>query len=225
MNLPDIGSSVEIESWEKKGYVSMLTKSIKVKFPEDKIHVDNFGEGGATSRDILKIIRNNTHQETTYDLIFFGCGINDIWRKYQGRTDEAVSSEEYENNIKLAISLLKKISHHICLVNETPVRIDDYENINNELQNYNEISKKIAIEDSLHYIDLFSEFQQYDYIKSKVHNDFNSLWSDGVHLSIVGDELIYQVIMKYINDSNICKTIRSYKRYSSNKSSIIYKNI
>jgi hypothetical protein len=39
-----------------------------------------------------------------YDFVVFSVGINDVWRRFQGRLDEAVDIEEYEANYRKALT-------------------------------------------------------------------------------------------------------------------------
>ncbi len=73
MNLPAVGDTVAVEMWKKDGYVSRLSKILTLKLPYHKVMVDNFGMGGASSRDIAKLITKKEPQPP--DMIFYFLGV------------------------------------------------------------------------------------------------------------------------------------------------------
>lgn len=93
-NLPEIGSTVTVETWHRRGYVQRLHLGLQAAWPYVSFDVDNRDEDGATSRDIAAIVAQAAGG-SSYDLAFLGCGTNDVWRGFQGRTAEAVDPEEF----------------------------------------------------------------------------------------------------------------------------------
>ena len=54
LSLPEIGSSIKVEEWRKRGYASQLENAIKTKWPHIDFAFHNFGVGGANTRRVLK---------------------------------------------------------------------------------------------------------------------------------------------------------------------------
>lgn len=202
MNLPAVGNTVEVEIGKKEGYVSRLSRILTLKLPYHNIVVNNFAVGGATSRDLVNLITEKEPPTSGYDILFLGCGINDVWRKYQGRHHEAVDIREYEENFRKILHTALCQAHEIYIINETPVSgIDHADQINGELQCYNQITKKLAPEFGVQYIDVYSAFKDFSAIKKAISPGEHSLWTDGVHLSDLGDELICQLITQHLDTS------------------------
>lgn len=226
MNLPAVGDTVEVEMWKKDGYVSRLSRILTLKLPYHKVVVDNFGVGGATSRDIVKLITEKESPTSRYDILFLGCGINDVWRKYQERHDEAVGISEYEENFRKILDSALGQAHEVYIINETPVSgIDSTDQINGELEHYNEITKKIAQEFEVQYVDVYSAFKDFSSTKGAVSPEEQSLWSDGVHLSNLGDELMCQTVFDFLSEKKTIDLIRTARRYDSSVATEVYKDL
>ena len=146
--LPNVGTTVTVEAWRNRGYVQRLHTTLQTRWPFLDITFRNHGEGGATSRDILQIICDNTGpQNPAVSVSVLGCGINDVWRRFQGRNAEAVDLAEFTANYRRMVELLTKISRGVICVGETPFGWDDAIDItsaNAALQQYNNVAAQIA---------------------------------------------------------------------------------
>jgi acetyltransferase-like isoleucine patch superfamily enzyme/lysophospholipase L1-like esterase len=230
MNLPEVGSKVTVESWKKRGYVHKLTLNLKVTWSSLEIIVDNQGIGGANSRTLLDYIQQYTNSlDTPYDLTIFGCGINDVWRKFQNRLDEAVPLDEFQIKCENILSILEKNSRYIICVSETPFALDNCSEINDELIKYNEVMRKIASAKGFDFIDVFPVFQktQQELSSWKSASEYKKdiLWSDGVHLTDLGDSLLSGILMNHIKEQNIISRLLTAERYERNKAALIYKKL
>lgn len=120
-NLPEIGAKVTVEGWHKRGWVHRLVLSLRASHPKVSFDIHNHGEGGATSRDVASIVRaDRTAHGIDYDLVFVGCGINDVWRRFQNRAEEAVGLGEYTQHLNTTLEHLRGYSHQLIVISETP---------------------------------------------------------------------------------------------------------
>ena len=61
-----------------------LALSLRAARPYVRFDIRNSGEGGATSRDIASPVEaDRATKGVDYDRVFLGCGINDVWRRFQ----------------------------------------------------------------------------------------------------------------------------------------------
>jgi acetyltransferase-like isoleucine patch superfamily enzyme/lysophospholipase L1-like esterase len=223
MNIPKIGSCIEIESWEKRGYVAHLAHLFQTELPDKETEVKNYAEGGATSRELLKIVEANVDKNERANLAIIGCGLNDVWRKFEGRMSEAVELEEFRDNFRQMLKLLQGVADSICIVNETPFATENADMMNAELKRYNRATFELARERKIHYVDVYGEFQRVNASLWGTKRDkYNSLWTDGVHLSDLGDHLMCKTILEYFKQNKIFSTLCTYKRYESNLALQIY---
>ena len=89
------------------GYVNFTANRLLAKYPDFNINIINTGISGNTIRDLkLRWERDCINHQP--DILSVLIGINDVWRQYTERLDEAVFLEEYELTYKQLLSLIKK---------------------------------------------------------------------------------------------------------------------
>ncbi|MBF6215852.1 hypothetical protein IU487_33175 [Nocardia puris] len=212
-DLPEIGEHVEVTERRHRGYVTALTTTWQILYPWVTITSDNHGEGGATSRDVLANLRAAIDGGGRWDLAVLGVGINDVWRHHQGRHSEAVDLPEYEANLATMLDLLGQRARRVLVIGEPPMGWEpgiDVPAANTDLLTYNAAARRAAATADAHYIDLWDEIV---YTATCFGWDPNtpaapasgapSVWSDGVHLSEHGDELLRRIIAVYIGDHRL----------------------
>lgn len=217
-DLPEVGSSVPVEAWRSRGYVELLRLSLQSAWPHLGFAFANHGEGGATSRDILQII-DDTIKAAAYsaDIAFFGCGINDVWRRHQGRTAEAVDLHEYEDNYRNALERLTTTARRVICIAETPFGWEndlDISLLNRELQDYNIVAATATREMGAEFIDVWPAFTTAASALngwSEQTQPKDTLWSDGVHLSDLGDALMLQLVQTHLNQTNTIAELTTYE--------------
>lgn len=215
-NLPDIGSAVRVEQWRNRGYVQRLHLALTVTWPHVRFRSDNHGEGGATSRDILKILKSQPRLAAPSDVAFFGCGINDVWRGFQGRHSEAVDPQEYDANYRAALESLTASARRVVCIAETPLGWDDdldVPTINARLTDYNTIAAQAATDAGADFIDVWPAFTSTAHnlaAASPTAQRNESLWSDGVHLSELGDTLMLHLVQQHLHDSDLISKLTRY---------------
>lgn len=208
-DLPDVGSFVPVEAWRTRGYVERLRLTLQATWPSIGFAFANHGKGGATSRDILQIIETTVEGDIhRSDVTFYGCGINDVWRRFQGRTAEAVDAEEFDNSYRGALHLLSASSRRVVCIAETPFGWDnelDVAVLNDELQQYNALAAAAAADAGADFIDVWPAFttaatQLAGW--SDRNRPVDTLWSDGVHLSDLGDALMHDLVHNHLTQTS-----------------------
>ena len=111
-NLAQVGQVVHIEEHRSNGYVHWVHLALQLAYPRVAFVCHNQGQGGATSRDLACAARNLS-AGTRFDLAVFGCGINDVWRGYQGRDAEAVAIDEYAQHYMATLTILVATARHV----------------------------------------------------------------------------------------------------------------
>ncbi|MEY9846155.1 lysophospholipase L1-like esterase/NTP pyrophosphatase (non-canonical NTP hydrolase) [Streptacidiphilus sp. BW17] len=205
--LPPIGTPVTVESWQRRGYVHRVHLSLQASWPHVAFEFDNRARGGATSRDIEQIVCRATETEGAgYDLAFVSCGINDVWRRFQGREAETVNATDFTAHYTAILRRLAACSRIVVCVLETPFGpIADratVEAMNHELNRFNCIAACAAEAAGALVLDPWQPFvtasQQ---LTAGPGNDLPAgLWSDGVHLSDLGDTLLLHQVEKFLAD-------------------------
>ncbi|ACV05345.1 hypothetical protein I6I18_12510 [Kytococcus sedentarius] len=195
-NLPAVGESVTVESRRNRGYPERLVTGLAAAYPDVRWSTVNASVGGATSRDLVAVARDLAGRDPHLDVTFVGCGVNDVWRGFQGRLQDAVGLEEYRENLEEILESLESVSHRCVVIGETPFgpSLDPSGEMNAQLVEYGEAARAIAARHSAPYIDLAGPFRRALAASGGRLAEADDLWGDGVHLSDLGDELVLQVL-------------------------------
>jgi lysophospholipase L1-like esterase len=193
-DLPPPGSTVVVDGWQRRGWPYRLILSLQARYPQLRFEVGNRAAGGATSRDLDAAVRADpVLAGVGYDLVFVGCGINDVWRRYQQRPDEAVGLDEYARLMEAVIGRLARTCRHVIVVGETPfgpvAEPEVVDAMNTDLATYTTALQRLAVRAGAGFVGLWEPFLQASALLGPA-----GLWTDGVHLSELGDTLIVQQV-------------------------------
>ncbi|NUK32219.1 hypothetical protein HRW12_00205 [Streptomyces lunaelactis] len=212
-DLPSIGTTVVVEEHRQGGYARRVHLGLQAAHPHVTVVSHNRAVGGATSRDICALARRAADEGAVYDVAFLGCGINDVWRSFQAREAEAVGVKEYAQYYAEILTTLVALSRVgvVCL-SETPfgpvadpavVKV-----MNERLASFNEAAARAAATAGAHFVDVWTPFTvAADELGSGPGSSGLSLWSDGVHLSDLGDALMQQRIEAFLTASSLISPI------------------
>jgi acetyltransferase-like isoleucine patch superfamily enzyme/lysophospholipase L1-like esterase len=214
-NLPEVNSKVTVEAWAQRGWVHRLALSLRAARPHVAFDIKNHGEGGATSRDVACIVEGDRATTgTDYDLVFLGCGINDVWRRFQNRTSEAVDLDEYTRHFNAMLDQLSGYTRTIVVVSETPFGpIEDPGTVaamNAELARYNEAARAEAAAHGALFLDVWAPFTAAARHIAPGGDDPAGLWSDGVHLTELGDTVLLQQAERLLAEHRIVDKLLDY---------------
>jgi len=206
MNLPEVGEIVKITERRARGYVHGLALHLQARWPRVRLEVCNYGYSGATTRKLLEVITERLKADSgDYDLVVFSGGINDVWRRFQGRPDEAVDIEEYEANYRKALTMLVRGARRVLCLTETPVEAATDAAMNVEMARYNAIAARVAKGIGVPMIDIWTPFLAQ--AEARRFSGAPSLWSDGVHLSENGDATMVMFVANALHERKIIERL------------------
>jgi acetyltransferase-like isoleucine patch superfamily enzyme/lysophospholipase L1-like esterase len=219
-DLPQAGTAVTVEGWRRRGYVQRLHLGLQASWPHLSFDVDNRGEGGATSRDIAAIVGQAVGEDRRYDAAFLSCGINDVWRGFQGRTSEAVGPDEYARHHAGMLATLATRSRQVICIAETPfgpiAGPGQVAAMNAELARYNALAAQAASAAGALFLDVWGPFTAAARHLATAADGHpgagQSLWSDGVHLSELGDALMLAQVEEFLHTHRIMQVLADYER-------------
>ncbi|MFE2639441.1 GDSL-type esterase/lipase family protein [Streptomyces scopuliridis] len=215
-DLPQVGSKVTVEGWHQRGWVQRLVLSLRAARPHVGFDVRNHGEGGATSRDIAgKVEADRATTGTDYDLVLLGCGLNDVWRRFQNRMTEAVDLDEYTQHFEAMLDQLSGYTRTIVVISETPFGpIEDPATVaqmNTELARYNDAARAAAAAHGAQFLDVWAPFTAAArHIAPAIADNPVGLWSDGVHLTELGDTILLQQTERLLAEHRIIDKLLDY---------------
>ena len=200
-----ITQNAVINSDKFKGFISLLGENV-----DQNIELIGKGIGGDKVSDLLTRYRDDVIKLNP-DMVFIYIGINDVWHKYDYGTGTDI--DLYENGLRQIITDLKENGVEVILCTPTVIGenkgeftlvnqfkdIETMEIMNNDLDDYSDIIRKLSREFNTKLLDLRKIFMQYISENNPENKSKGVLTTDGVHLNNIGSKLIADEMIKFIN--------------------------
>ena len=200
-----ITQNAVINSDKFKGFISLLGENV-----DQNIELIGKGIGGDKVSDLLTRYRDDVIKLNP-DMVFIYIGINDVWHKYDYGTGTDI--DLYENGLRQIITDLKENGVKVILCTPTVIGenkgeftlvnqfkdIETMEIMNNDLDDYSDIIRKLSREFDTKLLDLRKIFMQYISENNPENKSKGVLTTDGVHLNNIGSKLIADEMIKFIN--------------------------
>jgi len=195
-----LGDSITQAGAGPNGYVTLIRKALDEKHKDLGIKVIGAGISGNKVSDLQRRLGKDVlSQKPTLVVVYIG--INDVWH---GEKDPAKGTlpDRYEAGLKDVIGRIQGAGARVILC--TPSVIGEKHNGENKLDSrldeYSEISRKVASKSKVQLLDLRKAFQ--DYLKEHNSEDKERgiLTSDRVHLNHAGNRFVADVMLKALGD-------------------------
>jgi lysophospholipase L1-like esterase len=200
-----ITQNAVINSDKFKGFISLLGENV-----DQNIELIGKGIGGDKVSDLLTRYRDDVIKLNP-DMVFIYIGINDVWHKYDYGTGTDI--DLYENGLRQIIYDIKDNGIEVILCTPTVIgenkgeftlvnqfkNIETMEIMNNDLDDYSDIIRKLSREFDTKLLDLRKIFMQYISENNPGNKSKGVLTTDGVHLNNIGSKLIADEMIKFIN--------------------------
>ena len=200
-----ITQNAVINSEKFKGFISLLGENV-----DQNTELIGKGIGGDKVSDLLTRYRDDVIKLNP-DMVFIYIGINDVWHKYDYGTGTDI--DLYENGLRQIIADLKENGVQVILCTPTVIGenkgeftlvnqfkdIETMEIMNNDLDDYSDVIRKLSREFDTKLLDLRKIFMQYISENNPENKSKGVLTTDGVHLNNLGSKLIANEMIKFIN--------------------------
>lgn len=195
-----LGDSITQAGAGPKGYVTLIRKQLNDKHKDLDIQVLGAGISGNKVPDLQRRLeRDVLAKKPTIVMIYIG--INDVWH---GENDpkKGTSKDKFEAGLKEIIGKIKGAGARVILCTPSVIgeKADGSNKLDARLDEYSDISRRVAREEKVQLCDLRKAFQ--DYLKK--HNDENKergvLTSDRVHLNEAGNRFVAEVMLKSLGE-------------------------
>lgn len=193
-----LGDSITWGGREPKGYVTLFKKALDEKKKDLDITVFNAGISGNKVPDLQKRLEKDVISAKP-TLVFIYIGINDVWH---GEKDPArgTSKEKFEAGLNDVIDRLTKAGAQVILC--TPSVIGEKKaganKLDSKLDEYAEISRKVAKEKKIPLCDLRKAFADYLEKNNATDKEKGVLTGDRVHLNEAGNRLVADTMLKMV---------------------------
>lgn len=199
-----LGDSITAMGVRPTGYVTLTSQAISKAYPDLTVQVVGAGRGGHKVPDCQKRLdRDVLQMKPTIVLIYIG--INDVWHwthpRVVARGKKGTTPEVFENGLKDMIQKNNRVGARVILCTPTVIgeKPDGSNPQDKMLNEYSEISRKVAKDTGSQLLDLRKAFIAY----LKEHNPNNVengiLTSDGVHMNDNGNRLLSTLVLDALN--------------------------
>lgn len=192
------GDSITESGNRPGGYVSLIRETLERDDSDPPVEVIGAGIAGNRVPDLLaRLERDVLAQSPTHVVIYIG--VNDVWHhEFAGLS--GTGPQIYEKGLRKLISQIQTTGAGVSLctpsvMGENP---DGNAPLDQRLQDYSAISRRVAGDEGAHLCDLQAEFRQYlqghnpDGLKAGI------LTTDGVHLNDRGNRFVADVLLEHL---------------------------
>jgi isoamyl acetate esterase len=190
------GDSITEQGTGRGGYVNLVKKALEEKHPELSLTVLGAGISGNKVDDLLRRMeRDVLARKPTLVVVYIG--INDVGHSAFG---QGTDKNKYESGLRVILGTLaaKEIKGAICTPSVIGEKSDGTNELDQALDEYAQIVRRVAGEMSVPVCDLRKAF--IDYLKKNNSTNFESgiLTADGVHLNSNGNKLVAEEILRLL---------------------------
>lgn len=206
-----LGDSITAAGARAGGYIMLADAAISQAYPDLNIELIGAGRGGHKVPDCQKrLYRDVLKNDPTIVMIYIG--INDVWHwthpKVVARGKKGTTPEAFESGLRDMIATIQAQGARVIL--STPSVIGEKSDGSNPqdemLDQYSDISRKVAKDTGSQLIDMRKAFIEY----LKVHNSEQAekgvLTSDGVHMNAEGNRFIANQVLKALGVASVAPT-------------------
>ena len=187
------------------GFITQLKESVA-----EDIELIGRGIGGDKVSNLLGRYKEDV-LSLNPDIVFIYIGINDVWHKYDFGTGTDIIF--YENGLRKIIADLKNKGARVILCTPTVIGenkgeftlvnefkdIETMEIMNGDLDAYSDVIRKLSSELNTDLLDLREIFMNYISENNPNNQSFGITTYDGVHLNDLGNKLIADEMLRFIN--------------------------
>ena len=190
---------------EYSGFITLIDEKIN-----DDVKLIGKGVSGDKVSDLLTRYEEDV-LELNPDIVFIYIGINDVWHKYDFGTGTDI--DLYESGLRQIISDIKSQGAKIVLCTPTLIGensgeftlvnqfkdVETMERMNGDLDNFSDVIRELSNEFNTDLLDLRDIFMTY-VSENNLNNEPSGLLTyDGVHLNELGEKMIADEMIRFIN--------------------------
>jgi isoamyl acetate esterase len=195
-----LGDSITQAGVNSKGYITVIRNALDKKYQDLGIVIIGAGISGNKVPDLLKRVdRDVIARKPT--IVFIYIGINDVWH---GEKDAAKGTpkDKFEAGLNEVIGKITSAGVKVILCTPSVIgeKHDGSNKLDSKLDEYAEISRKIAKERKIPLCDLRKEFIKYLKENNPQNREQGILTSDRVHLNEAGNRFVADVMLKYLGN-------------------------
>ncbi len=195
-----LGDSITAQGGGPGGYVSLIKNSINAAHPDWGVEVISAGVSGNKVPNLQARLQTAVLDKQP-TLVFIYIGINDVWhwkKDKEGNLNGGTPKDKFTAGLKDIIGQIQKAGGNavLCTASVIGEKVDGTNERDKMLDEYCELSRKVAADTKVALVDLRKAFLDY----LKIHNKENApkgiLTRDSVHLNAAGNKLVAEQMLK-----------------------------
>lgn len=189
------GDSITQLGNEPGGYVSLVRDSIAMKYKDSGIDVIGAGVSGNKVPDLVARLDRDVLSEGPTTVVIY-IGINDVWHFALGIG--GTPKDKFEEGLKLIIGKCTANGARVILCTPSVVgeRSDSLNKLDPMLNEYSDISRRVARETNSQILDLREAFLEYERQNNPKQLHEGILTRDAVHLNERGNQFVAGLMLK-----------------------------
>ncbi|MBS0265521.1 MAG: Dabb family protein [Planctomycetes bacterium] len=194
-----LGDSITQGGAGPGGYVTLTRETLAKKHADLGIEIIGAGISGNRVPDLeARLERDVLSKKPTLVIIYIG--INDVWHSQNGR---GTSKADYEQGLKRIIQQIQGVGSRVVLCTPSVIgeKHDGSNPLDKMLDEYSDISRKVAFETQARVLDLRKHFVTHLKAHNKDNADKNLLTTDGVHLNAEGNKFVAERMVESIEQT------------------------
>ncbi|MDP6544688.1 MAG: GDSL-type esterase/lipase family protein [Phycisphaerae bacterium] len=186
-----LGDSITAAGVRPNGYVTLTAKAIEKAHPALNIKIIGAGIGGHKVPNCQKRLERDVLKKKPTIVVIY-IGINDVWHGARG-----TKKEDFESGLNDMIKRINAVGARVILCTPTVIgeKTDGSNKFDKLLDEYSDISRKVAATTNSQMLDLRKGFLAY----LKKNNTANAvkgvLTADTVHLNKKGNEFLASLVL------------------------------
>ncbi|HVX63182.1 MAG TPA: GDSL-type esterase/lipase family protein [Pirellulales bacterium] len=183
-----LGDSITQAGARPGGYVTLVAEALAKRKPELDVEVIGAGISGNKVPDLeQRLQRDVLDKKPTVVVIYIG--INDVWHSLN---DRGTPKDAFQKGLHNLIGQIKQAGARVILSTPSVIgeKTDGSNKLDKMLDEYSEVSRKVAKETGSQLLDLHQQFRDYLMKHNSDNAEKNVLTTDGVHLNAAGNRFV-----------------------------------
>lgn len=192
-----LGDSITQAGVNPDGYVTLTAEGIKKALPDLGIKVIGAGISGHKVPDCQKRLDRDVLQKNPTIVVIY-IGINDVWH---WNRNEGTPIDVFEAGLKDMISKINAVGARVLLCTPTVIgeKTDGSNEYDKMLEDYSNVSRKVARETGSQMLDLRKGFMDYLKANNPENLEEGILTTDTVHLNKTGNKVLAGLMLDALN--------------------------
>jgi lysophospholipase L1-like esterase len=206
-----LGDSITQAGAQPKGYVSIVRREIEKQHAGKNIEVIGAGISGNKVPDLQKRLERDVLSKNPTTVVIY-IGINDVWHSQNGR---GTPKEQYETGLRDIIKQINDANANVVLCTPSVIgeKTDGSNPLDSMLDEYADISRKVAKETNSAMHDLRKSFLAYLGDNNPLNRSKGVLTGDGVHLNLAGNDFVASQMLSALGQKYTSSKDKSLMRH------------